>query len=71
MARLSDAEKAARQTTVQHLRDIIEKLHGEVRAVWRSRLSQDAQRARAADIQAQIDALNHAIRVLGNGEEEG
>jgi len=71
MARLSETEKAARQATAQHIREVVEKLHGDVRSIWRTRLNQQSQRANAEKVQAQIGALEHALRVLGSADGSG
>jgi hypothetical protein len=70
MARLSEAEKAARQNSVQHIRDVVDEKHIAVRTVYRSRLNAEAQRQNAAKLQMEIDALNHALRVLGSINDE-
>ncbi|MFL5607712.1 MAG: hypothetical protein ACJ8AD_14775 [Gemmatimonadaceae bacterium] len=70
MARLSEAEKAARVNAAGHIRDIIDEKHGAVRTVYRSRINAEAQRQNVAKLQMEIDALNHVLRLLGeNGEE--
>lgn len=71
MARLSETEKAARQNSAQHIRDVVDEKHIAVRTAYRSRGNPEAQRQNAAKLLMEIDALTHALRLLGsNGDEE-